>query len=83
VYVLARASGIDLPEGTVDRLFEFVRNTVSPAAQSSTLQDLLAGHRLELEYLNGAAVRIGRKLGIDTPFNFVIYAALNPYAQGS
>jgi 2-dehydropantoate 2-reductase len=83
VYALARASGIDLPEGTVDRLFEFVRNTVSPTAQSSTLQDLLAGRRLELEYLNGAAVRIGRKLGIDTPFNFVIYAALKPYVGGS
>jgi len=38
---------------------------------------------LELEYLNGAAVRIGRKLGVETPFNFVIYAALKPYAQGS
>ena len=83
VYALARASDIDLPEGTVDRLFAFLKNNVSPAAQSSMLQDLLAGRRLELEYLNGAAVRIGRKLGVETPFNFVIYAALKPYAQGS
>lgn len=46
-------------------------------------QDLLAGRRLELEYLNSAAVRLGRKLKIDTPVNFFIYAALKPYVQGS
>ena len=83
VYALARASGIDLPTGTVDRLLEFLKNNVNPAAQSSTLQDLLAGCRLELEHLNGAAVRLGRQLGVDTPINFVIYAALKPYVQGS
>jgi len=83
VYALARASGIDLPTGTVDRLLEFLKNNVNPAAQSSTLQDLLAGRRLELEHLNGAAVRLGRQLGVDTPINFVIYAALKPYVQGS
>jgi 2-dehydropantoate 2-reductase len=82
-YALARASGIDLPNGTVDRLFEFLKNNVNPAAQSSTLQDLLDGRRLELEHLNGAAVRIGRQLGVNTPINFVIYAALKPYVQGS
>jgi len=83
VYALARASGIDLPTGTVDRLLEFLKNNVNPAAQSSTLQALLAGRRLELEHLNGAAVRLGRQLGVDTPINFVIYAALKPYVQGS
>lgn len=82
-YGLARASGIDLPNETVDRLLEFLRSNVNPAAQSSMLQDLRAGRRLELEYLNGAAVRIGRQLGVDTPINFVIYAALKPYVQGS
>jgi 2-dehydropantoate 2-reductase len=83
VYALARASGIDLGNETVDRLFEFLKTNVNPAAQSSTLQDLLAGRRLELEHLNGAAVRLGRKLGVGTPINFVIYAALKPYVRGS
>ncbi|NIO04134.1 MAG: 2-dehydropantoate 2-reductase [Proteobacteria bacterium] len=83
VYALARSSGIDLPAETVDRLFEFVKKNVNPTAQSSILQDLLAGRRLELEYLNGAAVRLGREFGVSTPFNFVIYAALKPYVQGS
>jgi 2-dehydropantoate 2-reductase len=82
-YALGRATGIDLPGGTVDRLFEFLRSNVNPSAQSSMLQDLLAGRRLELEYLNGAAVRLGRKLEIATPINFVIYAALKPYVQGT
>lgn len=82
-YALGRAAGIDLPGGTVDRLFKFLRSNVNPSAQSSMLQDLLAGRRLELEYINGAAVRLGRKLEIATPINFAIYAALKPYVQGS
>ncbi|UCD70762.1 MAG: 2-dehydropantoate 2-reductase [Syntrophobacterales bacterium] len=82
VYAIAQASGIELPNGIVCRLLEFMKRNLHPTAKSSMLQDLLAGRRLELEYLNGAAVRLGRKLKIDTPVNFFIYAALKPYVQG-
>jgi 2-dehydropantoate 2-reductase len=83
VYTIARASGIDLPDETVDRIFEFLKENMNPLARSSMSRDLLAGRRLELEYLNGAAVRLGRELGVETPINFVIYAALKPYVMGS
>jgi 2-dehydropantoate 2-reductase len=83
VYAIARASGIDLPNETVDRVFEFLKENMNPLAKSSMSRDLLAGRRLELEYLNGAAVRLGRELGVETPINFVIYAALKPYIPGS
>jgi 2-dehydropantoate 2-reductase len=82
VCAVARASRIDLPNETVDRVFEFLKKNLNPTAKSSMCQDLLAGRRLELEYLNGAAVRIGRELGVDTPINFVIYTALKPHVQG-
>ena len=44
--------------------------------------DLAAGRRMEVEWLNGSVVRLGREQNIDTPLNFAIYAALKPYANG-
>ncbi len=49
----------------------------------SMLTDLLAGRRLELDYVNGALVRLGEKLGVPTPLNFAYYAALKPYLDGA
>jgi 2-dehydropantoate 2-reductase len=48
----------------------------SPEAKSSMQRDLERGARLELEALNGAVVRMGRTLGVATPANQAIYAAL-------
>jgi 2-dehydropantoate 2-reductase len=42
----------------------------------SMQRDLERGARLEIEALNGAAVRLGRALGVPTPANQAIYAAL-------
>jgi 2-dehydropantoate 2-reductase len=36
------------------------------------LQDVEAGRRTEIDYLNGAVVRLGKVHGIATPFNDVI-----------
>jgi 2-dehydropantoate 2-reductase len=44
--------------------------------KSSMQRDLERGSRLEIEALNGAAVRFGRALGVPTPVNQAIYAAL-------
>jgi len=45
-------------------------------------RDLPAGRRLELEDHQGDVVRLGRKHGISTTLNFVIYAILKPFADG-
>lgn len=44
--------------------------------KSSMQRDLERGGRLEVEALNGAAVRLGRAFGVPTPANQAIYAAL-------
>ena len=41
------------------------------------------GRRLELEALAGTVVRLGRQLGVPTPLNFAVYAALLPWAGGA
>jgi 2-dehydropantoate 2-reductase len=79
---VGRAAGVPLPADLIDRHWQtFVG--LPAAAQGSMLQDLKAGRRLELESLNGAVVRLGRELGVPTPLNFAVYAALKPYAQGA
>ena len=54
----------------------------APEAKSSMQRDLERGGRLEVEALNGAVVRLGRALGIATPANQAIYAALRLAVSG-
>jgi 2-dehydropantoate 2-reductase len=79
---VGRALGIPLRENCVDQHWAFVLRQ-DPSARSSMLNDVMAGHRLELEALNGTVVRLGRQLGIPTPLNFAVYAALKPYVEGT
>ena len=37
----------------------------------------------QLEALNWTMVRLGHEHGLSLPFNFAIYAALKPYANGA
>lgn len=77
---IGQAAGIDLPGDLLDRHFRFL-HTLEPSFRGSLYYDLDAGRRLELEALNGAAVRLGREYGVPTPVNWAIYAALRPYAD--
>ena len=45
--------------------------------------DLLRGNRLDLPWLGGKVVALGRELGVPTPTHYVMYAALKPYAKGA
>ena len=50
--------------------------------KSSMLEDLERGRRLELPWLSGAVVRIGRETGVETPTHRFINAVLKPHVQG-
>lgn len=45
--------------------------------RSSMFQDLESGRLTEIDYLNGAIVKMGRKLGIDTPYHQAIVALIH------
>lgn len=58
---------------------DYVGNTLLPfvipkaaAHRSSMLQDVEASRKTEIDYLNGATVRMGRMFGVATPYNDVI-----------
>ena len=54
-----------------------------PEMMPSMAVDLLRGNRLELPWLAGKVVALGRELGVPTPTFDVMYAALKPYANGA
>jgi 2-dehydropantoate 2-reductase len=79
---VGRARGVAIAPDCLDRLMALL-DQVPPTAQSSMLVDVLNGRRLELESLAGTIVRLGRELGVPTPLNFAVYAALKPYVDGA
>jgi 2-dehydropantoate 2-reductase len=82
---VGRAKGVPLPADMLGRVFEHshVFAAADPMARGSMYFDLIEGRRLELDATNGAIVRMGRGLGVPTPLNFAVYAALRPFAAGA
>ena len=78
---LAEASGVRLSEGAVDTAMSLVER-LKATSTSSLHHDLAHGRRLELEALQGYAVRLGRRLSVPTPTIFAVNAALKPYEDG-
>ena len=48
-------------------------SAVPPTARYSTLQDLDAGRHTEIDMFSGALIRMGKELGIPTPYNEYTY----------
>jgi 2-dehydropantoate 2-reductase len=46
------------------------------------LEDLERGRRIELPWLSGAVVRLGREAGVATPIHGFISTVLKPYVNG-
>ena len=79
---VARARGVALPDNLADDLVAAFK-ALPPQAKSSMLQDLERGRPLELPWLNGAVVRLGRDAGVETPVHRFITAVLEPHARGA
>lgn len=82
VEAVARASGIALPAGVVDRILPYL-DTIPPDTRSSLLIDLQQGKPIEVEALLGAVVRHAAKTRTPTPVMAALYAVLKPHAAGT
>lgn len=56
---------------------------IDPKARSSMWQDIQDGKLTEVDYLNGAVVRLGKKHGIETPVNQQIVEQIKQLEQSS
>ncbi len=63
---VAAAKGIDISKADASSTRG---SAVPPSARYSTLQDLDARRHTEIDMFSGALVRMGRELGIPTPYN--------------
>jgi 2-dehydropantoate 2-reductase len=78
---VGRAAGVELPADFAADLERSVA-TFPPTMKASMANDLDAGNRLELDWLAGKVVALGRKHAIATPAQEAVYAILKPYRMG-
>ena len=80
----ARELAGDLPglgPGIVETCLGYL-DALGAGGYSSLHYDLLHDKRLEIDALQGYAVRLGERHGVPTPMLFAVYAALRPYLDG-
>ena len=82
VMSVANAKGIPLTKENAEARLDYV-DRLPGEAKVSMAVDLERGNRLELPWLSGAVYRMGQELGIQTPANSFIYAALKHHIMGS
>ena len=81
VVAVGRASGVDLGNSFVDEQMKFAEG-VPAGMKASMAHDLERGNRIELDWLAGKVVELGRKLKVPVPANEAVYALLKPYRLG-
>ena len=81
VAAVAKASGIALPTDAPSQLMDAI-DSYPADVKASMLQDLERGKPLELDAMHGTVVCLGKALGVETPVNQFIYAALKLRANG-
>src|SRR5215469_5339050 len=78
---VGRAAGVEFSPDFQTELDRSVSG-FHPTMKASMANDLDAGNRLELDWLAGRIVALGRKYGIPTPAQEAVYAILKPYRMG-
>ena len=79
---VGRALGVALPEDYADDRLKFA-DSVPGTMDSSLHHDLKNGNRLEVEWLAGGVVQLGRKVGVATPCNRAVWDLLVLWALGN
>jgi 2-dehydropantoate 2-reductase len=81
VVAVGRVKGAKLdPHIVADQMTKV--ETYPATMVASMCGDLRRGNRLELPWLSGHVVKLGKELGVPTPANQFVYAALKLFANG-
>ena len=78
---VAAAQGIVLDADPEELIDHAAKPEVAYDHKASMLQDVLAGRRTEIDWLNGGIVRYGEQVGVPTPMNQAIWALVKGLEQ--
>ena len=81
IAAIAKAEGVEISANRFETLEEYMAK-LPPTTRSSLLIDLEQGKRIEVEALQGAAVRRAAKHGVPVPIVSTLYALLKPHENG-
>ena len=81
IAAVAKAEGVTISPNRFETLEEYMAN-IPPTTRSSLLIDLEQGKRIEVEALQGAAVRRAGRHGVPVPIVSSLYALLKPWEGG-
>jgi 2-dehydropantoate 2-reductase len=81
VVAVGRAHGVPLPEDYAEQRLAFA-DGVSAEMTSSMHHDLERGNRLEVRWLSGGVVELGKEVGVETPLNRAVADILSVHANG-
>jgi 2-dehydropantoate 2-reductase len=81
VVAVGRAQGVALAEDFAEDRLAFC-DTLPAAMTSSMRHDLERGNRLEVGWLSGGVVELGRAAGVPTPLHRALADALAVHADG-
>ena len=81
ITAVGQACGIDLPDDTADQRLAII-DTQDGRSIASMAIDPLRGNKMELPWLTGKVVELGRQHGVPTPIVHTLYTVLKPYAGG-
>jgi len=79
---VALAKGIKLADDIVAVKIAYLDN-LAPDVTASMEHDLRTGNRLELPWLAGTVIALGKELGVATPTCDTLSAILSPYVMGA
>ncbi len=72
---VARAEGAKIAEGRIEQVMDYTAKNLRDS-NSSTLQDLRRGRRLEYDAITGAVIRAARRHGIPVPITEALHALI-------
>ena len=80
VAAVAAKKGIRITEEDIEEQGKRLKN-VPAANKPSTLQDLEAGRKTEVDMFAGTMIRLGKEYGVPTPYNELFYHAIRVLEQ--
>jgi 2-dehydropantoate 2-reductase len=73
---VGKATGVQLPNENAEEIWLSAGRGLPASFRTSILQSLERGLKTEIDFINGAVVRLGNEVGVPTPVNQTLVACV-------